>query len=169
MKHELAGASKKCAECLKIKPRKEFSLRRAAKDGLQRKCKGCAAIYIKKYTQRTGKKADAVERQRRYRGTEIGRIKRAEWRKAHSGEYYKRYKGSPLWAAAMERRRAKRRQLHLPKIYSQVQRNLEKMPCEKCGAFPAEAHHEDYSRPLDVTWLCKSHHSRRHVELRAQA
>ncbi|MFB1064948.1 hypothetical protein [Natrinema sp. H-ect4] len=36
---------------------------------------------------------------------------------------------------------------------------LEKEPCEKCGSTEnVEAHHEDYSRPLDVTWLCGSCH-----------
>ena len=29
----------------------------------------------------------------------------------------------------------------------------------------AEAHHEDYSRPLDVVWLCSLHHHRRHAEI----
>lgn len=27
------------------------------------------------------------------------------------------------------------------------------------------AHHEDYDKPLDITWLCKSHHRQRHVEI----
>lgn len=26
-----------------------------------------------------------------------------------------------------------------------------------------EAHHDDYSRPLEVRWICKSHHMRMHV------
>jgi hypothetical protein len=30
-------------------------------------------------------------------------------------------------------------------------------PCEICDV-PGEAHHEDYSRPLDVRWLCRMHH-----------
>jgi hypothetical protein len=32
---------------------------------------------------------------------------------------------------------------------------LTPMPCVVCGALKAEAHHKDYSRPLDVVWLCK--------------
>ena len=45
---------------------------------------------------------------------------------------------------------------------------LIKQPCERCGG-PSEAHHEDYSKPLQVMWLCRHHHMRRHVEIRSQA
>jgi hypothetical protein len=32
-------------------------------------------------------------------------------------------------------------------------------PCEICGAnFNIEKHHEDYSKPFDVRYLCKIHH-----------
>lgn len=31
-------------------------------------------------------------------------------------------------------------------------------PCEICGALKVEAHHEDYSKPLEVRWLCRKHH-----------
>lgn len=31
-------------------------------------------------------------------------------------------------------------------------------PCEICGDVKSEAHHEDYTKPLDVMWLCKTHH-----------
>jgi len=31
-------------------------------------------------------------------------------------------------------------------------------PCEVCGCEKSEAHHEDYSKPLEINWLCKKHH-----------
>lgn len=36
-------------------------------------------------------------------------------------------------------------------------------PCEHCGSPNADRHHEDYSRPLDVRWLCRKCHIDEHV------
>lgn len=39
--------------------------------------------------------------------------------------------------------------------------------CYLCGGGgDIQAHHEDYSRPLDVVWLCASCHSERHADAR---
>lgn len=39
---------------------------------------------------------------------------------------------------------------------------IKRQPCEVCGAEPAEGHHPDYSRPLDVVFLCPQHHRELH-------
>ena len=36
--------------------------------------------------------------------------------------------------------------------------SIKRHPCEICGLEKSEAHHEDYSKPLEVTWLCRPHH-----------
>jgi excisionase family DNA binding protein len=40
---------------------------------------------------------------------------------------------------------------------------IQRRPCETCGDEPADAHHDDYSMPLEVRWLCPSHHHLQHV------
>jgi hypothetical protein len=48
-------------------------------------------------------------------------------------------------------------------LHTAIKKGLvEKKPCEKCGDPKSEAHHDDYLKPLDVTWLCKEHHTARH-------
>ena len=39
---------------------------------------------------------------------------------------------------------------------------LTRLPCVKCGTEPAQGHHKDYSKPLDVIWLCRKHHEEEH-------
>jgi ribosomal protein S27AE len=41
---------------------------------------------------------------------------------------------------------------------------LVKQPCAKCGAPKAHAHHEDYSKRLEVVWLCSTCHRALHTE-----
>lgn len=43
------------------------------------------------------------------------------------------------------------------------------MPCCVCGSQRSHAHHEDYSKPLEVIWLCHSHHMERHSMLKARS
>lgn len=39
---------------------------------------------------------------------------------------------------------------------------LARLTCEKCGNEKSHAHHDDYSKPLDVRWLCTTHHAEWH-------
>lgn len=53
------------------------------------------------------------------------------------------------------------------RAYNKVSYNLKrgyiiKEPCAICGELNVQAHHEDYSKPLDVVWLCKAHHMEIH-------
>jgi hypothetical protein len=45
--------------------------------------------------------------------------------------------------------------------------NLKKKFCFVCGN-SAEAHHEDYNKPLDIIWLCEKHHAERHKQIRIE-
>jgi len=52
---------------------------------------------------------------------------------------------------------------------------LVRQPCEVCGATGkgasgrslVHAHHDDYTKPLEVRWLCQRHHSEYHQYLRS--
>ena len=41
---------------------------------------------------------------------------------------------------------------------------LTRKPCENCGEEKVQMHHEDYSKPLHVTWLCKRCHVKHHLK-----
>lgn len=39
---------------------------------------------------------------------------------------------------------------------------ITKTACIICGDVNVEAHHDDYTNPLDVKWMCKKHHLEMH-------
>jgi hypothetical protein len=42
---------------------------------------------------------------------------------------------------------------------------LKRRPCSLCGGLGTHAHHESYSRPLDVVWFCRwCHHEHHRLE-----
>lgn len=39
---------------------------------------------------------------------------------------------------------------------------LQRGRCSVCDKPDAEAHHDDYTKPLEITWLCMKHHKEKH-------
>ena len=112
------------------------------RDGLRSKCKTCERGYDK---ARSESRKDYRKEHRNWgRHTEVVR----DWRERNREK--------------MRAHGAVRRALASGKLVRQ--------PCERCGStHKVEAHHDDYSKPLDIRWLCEEHHKQRHVELRLDA
>lgn len=95
---------------------------------------------------------------------------------------YERYHNEPGYADRIRAQSLRYREMHIvevrardrargfhefdpQKIYARnATRVLRKEPhdCERCGAANAHAHHDDYTRPLDVRWLCRACHAVEH-------
>lgn len=41
---------------------------------------------------------------------------------------------------------------------------IDRKPCEICGSHSVDGHHEVYTEPLKVRWLCRRHHKRVHLQ-----
>jgi hypothetical protein len=146
---------KDCAECGKRLGLSEFGVNSATDDGLSRKCKKC----VKAYRDSRKQKANASKPADWKRKTEDMAAYMRAWSAANPG--YMTAKKKEWWAKNKDRQRVKDAVKYALKTGKLVRK-----PCEVCNVVPAQAHHEDYSKPLEVVWLCRKHHTERHVTLR---
>ncbi len=86
-----------------------------------------------------------------------------------------RYQGSPQRRAALRayNKQATLRDPQRAKARKDVGNairdgKLKRGACEMCGAEKSQAHHDDYSRPLDVRWLCFRCHRQHHGQYAEQ-
>lgn len=135
---------KTCFKCHQSKPLTEFYRHSEMADGHLNKCKECTKqdVYIHRHVTHR-EKVIAYDRAR-YQNPE---------RKAKSAEIVKRY----------EKAFPERKLAHYSVSNAVRDGRLKRLPCFICGAEKTEAHHPDYSRPLDVVWLCTQHHKDTHA------
>lgn len=148
---------KKCIHCKVVKPLEEFYRHPQMADGRLGKCKQCQRENTA--INQARKMLDPVWREKELeRHREKSRKARAAGKKTKAD------------VAALSKAWAKRNP-HKKAANTAVNNairdgRLVKAPCEKCGELKAQAHHDDYSKPLDVRWLCVKHHNEHHVNER---
>jgi hypothetical protein len=136
------GEMKKvCFRCGKWKVLGQFYRHMRMADGHLNKCIDCTKVDVAKHRVNNPDKLHQYDRER-YSNPE---------RKARCAR-----------SSSASRRRYPERTNARTKVARAVKSGrLVRQPCEVCGA-KANAHHEDYSKPLEVRWLCSKHHGEHH-------
>lgn len=144
----------------------------------EKTCKPCRAAYMREWSRRHRVRLKATERAKKLAlmaaGVEriepcrrcgrplrltpaliVHRIRTCSVCLSHGRktEYHRNYaQRNPLTVAAQyEARKAIMRGDLVPR------------PCEQCGAEKTQGHHDDYSKPLEVRWLCVNCHRLEHL------
>lgn len=177
--------TKRCSGCREVQPVENFHRDCASKDGKTGRCKACAAAHYRSNRERVLEKSAAwyaknkarkAATAAKWRAANQPRIRAAakarkdanpgksqaateRWRKANPGR-------SSAYGARHRARYPERAKARDAVGNAIKAGKLKRGPCEVCGIEPkrvngrsvVEAHHEDYSKPLAVRWLCHYHH-----------
>lgn len=150
---------KTCFKCGITRPLLEFYRHPQMADGHVNKCKECNKADVRlSYAARPAEERKAYERSRLNDPKRKAMVK--AYRERQPPERVRAYKEK--WVARNQYKRKAQHALANAIREGKVQRQS----CERCGSLRAQGHHEDYSKPLDVIWLCPAHHGERHRELR---
>jgi hypothetical protein len=138
---------KQCFICKAKKPLEDFYVHSRMADGHLGKCKQCCRDYAKT-ARRTPSQGERIRLRDKLRYQDPKRHKEA----------------------LANNKRMRLRNPIKTKAWNAVSNavrdgRLLRQPCEICGA-KAEAHHEDYTKPLEVRWMCfKCHRERMHGQI----
>lgn len=128
------------------------------------RCKPCHNIYMRNWRREN---KDAIRIRDRERGfCEKERHRRRQYYQTRKHDPDFRSRKQALCKEAELRHPIKYRTrtiLTNAKKYGKV---IPNEMCENCGmSEDVTAHHEDYTKPLDVIWLCRACHGKRHQEI----
>ena len=137
---------KNCKTCGKRLPTSHFYKHPKMADGRLNFCKKCVCERIR---------LDRILNPEKHSERDRKRFQKAERKKQISDSQRKRRNEHP------EKNRA----------YNAVARALRtgkisRSPCEVCGEKTVQAHHDDYSKPLKIRWLCfRCHRTHAHGQV----
>ena len=143
-----------CKKCRTEKPLEEFGKNPGMASGRISSCKACRKVYLEQYMAENRERVLRVRRDRwpnrRITETELEKIKRHNSLRVNTrGKYPEKEAARSLLAHAVRDGKIDRHNY-----------------CERCAiACVPHGHHEDYSKPLDVMWLCSECHGARHREI----
>lgn len=137
---------KKCSTCGQIKAVDHFYADKRRPDGLKSQCKSCHT--------RGNLRTRNPDRKR-----ETNAVYMARARAANPDKFRARDREASRRRIKNERTEA-RREVHAALRAGRLARPSR---CGRCGlACTPAAHHHDYSKPLEVEWLCSACHGKEH-------
>jgi hypothetical protein len=150
-----------CRTCRVVKPLSDFKKNPTYFTGRDSRCKPCGNVARQEY--RSANRAKCRAANRRYEES-LGEERKA-LRAARKNEMRR--------ASELSREREKRRRSLEANRLKVAARNavnnavnrglIAKGPCEVCGSKRTHGHHDDYTKPLAVRWLCQTHHRAWHA------
>lgn len=148
-----------CRRCKMGKPLNEYYGHSQMEDGFVNICKVCIRKSAKdRYNNLMKNDRNWVIRERdrcRKKGKLYYELMKNEWTEEQKINIRRLKKE---WA----KRNPEKIRAHL-KLKRAVNKGIiTKLPCQVCGNIKSEAHHWDYTKPLDVKWLCSKHHAEIH-------
>jgi hypothetical protein len=179
--------TKICFTCNKYRELKHFGIKKSRSDGLTHECKRCRNEKAKqRYAEDTIYRDNKLKDNKRYRDEVMTPEQRsvydAKWRAKPEVKVYNRIrqrKRRELVPLTPDQKKHKYQQSLVDyhtkpgykmkaavraKLHRAIKNGkIEKLPCQypncKYPEKRVEAHHWDYSKPLEVTWLCTRHHA----------
>lgn len=131
-----------CIECKSDKIPDEFYAHKQMASGRVNVCKAChkERMRVRRRTNPAVQEYDRVRAKTPER-RELARINSVAWRERNPQAY----------------------KAHCAVNNAVRDGRLKKLPCEFCNSENVHAHHKDYTKPLDVVWLCAKCHNRLHA------
>jgi hypothetical protein len=151
-----------CKDCGVEKPMSEYYLHKGMMDGHLNQCKKCVrervsnnvkknSEYYKKYEQERNKLPSRVQARKEYRQTERGKIYVANARANFKKKFPMKHACHVIVSCALRNGSIKK-----------------ETKCSECQSSKnVQAHHDDYTKPLSVRWLCSFCHSKWHQSNKA--
>ena len=147
-----------CRVCGAGKPSTEFYDRQRRKDGLVGECKDCTKARVRE---------NRAENVVYYRSYDRLRYREDPDRAAHCQAMGKTVSAEARAEKQRERRRTEPAKFRARTAVSNAIRDGKLVRGDTCffcgGDQRVQAHHHDYSRPLDVYWLCAACHGKLHA------
>jgi hypothetical protein len=134
------GMKKKCYMCSELIDTVLFYKDRTRSDGLSNRCKDCARKHLRKMS---------------LDHPHIFTEKYKRWYRKNKDKVRKNWK---IWYEANKYKVRAHNKVKTALLNGSLVKGI----CEKCGSSDVRAHHDDYSKPLQVRWLCQRHHMQHH-------
>jgi hypothetical protein len=136
----MATKTKTCTKCKEEKPFEAFYKNTNYKDGHRSQCKNCQKQQRSNWCKQNRERSNTYQ---------------TNWRKNNPEKVKEIQRKNCIYLRQNQPEKVRARKL----IHKKISRGqMDKKPCVICGKIKTEAHHCNYSKPLDVMWLCKEHH-----------